>query len=520
MSASPVHVGGTLGDVIISALNRYPDRIAFVCDGRSYRYREVRQQVSRAVQALRALGLGKGDSLVQLTRNLPEQWFVMAAAYLLGLKSVTLHAMGSIDDHAFVIDDAAAAAVIVDGHFESRAQELRARCPAVTRWFCHGDSATLAPFWLAAGAFEPAPLVDETGPEDIVRIAYTGGTTGRPKGVLLSSRSMLFQALLSLIEKDWPDDPIFLCAAPISHGAGANIIPTLSRGGTFVMMPGFNVERVLEAIEQHRASVLYVVPTMLYGLLDHPRTRAADLSSLRSIMYGASPAFPTRIREAIDVFGPILCQTYGQTEAPSSITVLRKCDHDRDDLKRLSSCGLPYPGIQVDVLDQDCAPVEQGSIGEICVRGPIVMSGYWKQPDLTAEAFRGGWLHTGDMAYRDEAGFYYIVDRKKDMIITGGFNVYPREVEDVLAAHPDVAAAAVIGVPDAKWGEAVKAVIVPRAGAQPSAEDLIALVREKKGPVNAPKSVEFVAALPLTAVGKPDKAALRRAHGVGEGHVG
>ena len=510
MNHNLLYSGGTLGELIIAALNRFPESTAFICEDRQYTYRAVSERISRAIQLLKSLGLKKGDTIVQVSRNLPEQWFVMAACYLLGYKSVTLQAMGSNEDHAFTVNDGEAVVAVFDSYFSAKARDLKPLCPTVQHWFSHGDTDGMENFWTLASAFEAAPLVNETGPEDIIRLGYTGGTTGRPKGVILSSRSMLFQALLALLEKDWPQKPVFLCPAPISHGAGANIIPTLSRGGTFIVLPGFNVDRVLDTIVEHRVSVLYGVPTMLYALLDSPRTRQTDLSSLKSIMYGASPTSPTRIREAIEVFGPILCQTYGQTEAPSSITVLRQCDHDANDLLRLSSCGMAYPGIQVTLLDEHCKPVPDGEVGEVCVRGPIVMSGYWKQPELTAEAFKGDWLHTGDLAYRDAKGFYYIVDRKKDMIISGGFNVYPKEIEDILATHPGVSAVAIIGVPDDKWGEAVKAIIVPRKGMRPYPEELVSLVRDKKGPVYAPKSVEYVDSLPQTPVGKPDKAALRK----------
>ena len=205
----------------------------------------------------------------------------------------------------------------------------------------------------------------------------------------------------------------------------------------------------------------------------------------------------------------MLFQFYGQSEAPMTLTVLRKEDHDPDNLDRLASCGKPVAWADVALLDADCNPVAPGEPGEICARGPLLMKGYWNKPEETAEAFAGGWLHTGDVAREDADGFWYIVDRTKDMIVSGGFNVFPREIEDVLTTHPSVAAAAVIGVPDEKWGEAVKAVVVARPGAEIDADELIALVRERKGPVYAPKSVDVVDALPLTAVGKPDKPTLR-----------
>lgn len=516
MLPTGVHDGGTVGDMIVTALTRHGQRTAFVTADAAYTYDDVSRQVRSASGILEALGLRPGETVAQISRNSPEQWFVMAAAYLRGFRSVTLHAAAGVDDQVFIINDADAQVVVVDPNFSEQVQALRTRCPSVRHWLFHGPRSAPASFWAEDESVAVGPLESRAEAGDIVRIGYTGGTTGQPKGVMLSSRSLLWQALLTSVEKDWPERPVIVISAPISHGAGGNIIPVLARGGTVIMLDRFSVDGVLDAVEEHRASVLHLVPTMLYALLDHPRTRKADLSSLKSIMYGASPASPTRIREAMAVFGPILCQGYGQTEAPSCITVLRQSDHDSDIPNRLSSCGLPYPGIQVRLLDEECQPVETGSMGEICVRGPLVMDGYLNQPELTAAAMQGGWLHTGDIAVQDELGYIYIVDRKKDVIISGGFNVYPNEIENVLATHPGVVEAAVIGVPHPKWGEAVKAIIVSSAAGDRLADELISLCKAKKGSVQAPKSVEFVAAIPRTAVGKPDKAALRKLYGEGQ----
>jgi fatty-acyl-CoA synthase len=447
--------------------------------------------------------------VVQLCRNSPEQWFVVAALYIAGLRSVNLHPMGSIEDHVFIINDSEALAVIADGHHASRIADFQRLCPSVRVWACHGDADRLPCVWKEAGRFTPARLIADSGPEDIIRLAYTGGTTGRPKGVMLSNRALMANLLLSLAESDWPLDIRVLCVTPITHGAGNLIVPALFRGGTVYLHKEFDKSRFLEAVEKEKITVTFCVPTLLYALLDHGPTREADLSSLKLILYGAAPMAPTRIKEALTVFGPVLCQRYGQTEAPSSIASLRIVDHEHQRRDLLSSCGRPFPGIRVEILDDEGGRVPQGEIGEICLRGPILMSGYWKQPELTAEVFRHGWLHTGDMAREDEQGYLYIVDRKKDMIISGGFNVYPREVEDVLTACPGVAAAAVIGVPDARWGEAVVAFVQPRPGITLEEDALKRTVRERKGPVNTPKQIRIVDKMPATALGKPDKKQLR-----------
>jgi fatty-acyl-CoA synthase len=254
---------------------------------------------------------------------------------------------------------------------------------------------------------------------------------------------------------------------------------------------------------------------MIYALLDHPAFERADLSSLETIIYGASPISPARLAEAIERLGPVFCQLYGQTESLGQGTSLWRHQHDPGDLHRLTSCGTAMPFNRVTLLDEADQPVPDGTPGEICLQGPSLMLGYWKRPELTETTFAGGWLHTGDVGVRDEDGLFYIVDRKKDMIVTGGFNVFPREIEDVIAQHPAVSAAAVIGVPDEKWGEAVKAVVVLRPGATAAREELIALVRERKGPVHAPKTLDFVDGLPTTPVGKADKRALRERYWAG-----
>jgi fatty-acyl-CoA synthase len=276
-----------------------------------------------------------------------------------------------------------------------------------------------------------------------------------------------------------------------------------------VVQPGFEPVAVMETIERYRINCMMLVPTMIYALLDHPRFGEFDLSSLETVFYGASAISPARLKEAIERIGPVFQQFYGQAEAPMALTILRKAEHDVTDMRRLASCGRPTPWVNLALLDSEGNPVPDGEPGEICVRGPLVMDGYRDNPELNAETFRGGWLHTGDVAVRDPGGFLRIVDRTKDMIVTGGFNVYPREIEDIIGEHPAVAQVAVIGVPHEKWGEAVKAFIVLKPGASAAEADLIAPVAARKGSFQAPKQVEFVDSIPQTPVGKPDKKALR-----------
>jgi fatty-acyl-CoA synthase len=434
-------------------------------------------------------------------------------------RNTPLHPLGSLEDQAYVLRDAGIETLVFDPAFAERAAALRDRVPGLTRLLSLGPCDAGEDLTALAAACQPQPLVaPAVDPEAISALAYTGGTTGVPKGVMNTYRGSAAMAQIMLTEWQWPAELRHLICTPLSHAGAAFVVPVLVRGGTIVVLPKFDAGQVLAAIERYRITSLFLVPSMIYALLDHPAFGATDLSSLQTVFYGASPMSPARLQEAIRKIGPVFFQFYGQTEAAQTVCVMRKEDHDVDDLARLATCGRPVPWLHVALLDDEGNVVPRGEPGEICVRGPLVMNGYWNKPEQTAEAFRHGWLHTGDVAREDRDGFFTIVDRKKDMIVSGGFNVFPREIEDVLATHPCVAASAVIGVPDPKWGEAVKAVIVLRDAAAPvTAAELTALVKDHKGPHHAPKSVDFIDAIPLTPVGKPDKKALRARYWSGAG---
>jgi fatty-acyl-CoA synthase len=499
----------TLADLSLWALDRFPDRVAIVQDDRQWTYREVRGRVSQLMAVLAARGFGRGHGLVQLSGNNAESLFVLFAAAALAGRQGSLHPLGSLDDQAFIIEDADASILVFEpGLYDERARELSDRLPGV-EVFSLGPSPVGTDLLALADEEPEQPVVPLAEADDICTLAYSGGTTGRPKGVVQRHRTVVEMTNLICLSWQLPEEIRFLAVTPISHAAVCFVLPTWLNGGTVYLQRGFDAEEFYANVERHRITLTFLVPTIIYVLLDHPATKTADVSSLETIVYGASPIAPPRLREALDVFGPVFVQLYGQAEAPATVTTLRKEDHDTDRPELMGSCGQPLPGVTVALLDDDDNEVPMGEVGEICVRGRIVSDGYWKQPEMTAELFRNDWLHTGDMARQDEAGYVYIVDRKKDMIISGGFNVFPREIEDVLATHPGVSASVAIGVPDERWGEAVKAVVVPRPGARPDADELIALVRDKKGVAYAPKSIEFADDLPVTAIGKPDRKAVR-----------
>jgi fatty-acyl-CoA synthase len=474
---------------------------------------DVRDAASRYVQALASFGVVAGTRVGMLSANRPEVLHSVNAFQLLAAVSAPMHPLGSLDDHLHVVTDAAIELLIFDARYSERALQLAERAPGL-RLLSFGAHAQADDLCARAEKFKPQALVaPSVGPHDVMRLGYSGGTTGKPKSIASVQRTGLHTMQIMLAEWEWPSPPRFLSCTPLSHAGAAMFLPTLLKGGTMLVLPGFDPAGVMQAIQDYRINCMLLVPTMIYALLDHPRFGEFDLSSLETLFYGASAISPARLKEAIERIGPVFSQFYGQAEAPMAVTLLRKRDHDVNDLRRLASCGRPTPWVHVELLDANNQPVADGEPGEICVRGPLVMDGYRNNPQLTAEVFAGGWLHSGDVAVRDPGGFLRIIDRTKDMIVSGGYNIYPREIEDILSQHPAVSQVAVIGVPHPKWGEAVKALIVLRPGQQVDAQALIDLVTARKGSFQAPKSVEFIEAIPLTALGKPDKKALRAQYG-------
>lgn len=501
-------------DLLVAGLNRYDDRPCLLIGEQVATYREVRHLTSQLVQALQSCGLGVGSRVAVVSGNRPEVLANIAAMQINGCCGTPLHPLGSLDDHAYVLEDAGIDALIYDPTlFEQRAQALQKKVPGLKHLLAFGPTDAGVDYLALADSFSPQDLTVATAePDHIASIGYTGGTTGKPKGVAHSLRSSAYMTMIQMAEWEFPDELRMLIATPLSHAAAAFFVPVLLKGGAFYVMQGFDPEQFFDMVERHKITSTMLVPVMLYVLLDAPRAKTADISSLETIFYGASPISPARLQKAIEQWGQIFYQFYGQSEAPMVLTNMRKREHVIDKLGRLSSCGRPAPWVKLALLDETNQPVAEGEAGEICVRAPLVMQGYLNKPAQTDEAFAGGWMHTGDIGRLDDEGFLYIVDRKKDMVVTGGFNVFPREVEDVLSAHPAVAQVAVIGVPDEQWGEAVKAVVVLRptetAGDALTAA-LIDSVKAAKGSVQAPKSIDYVESIPLTAVGKPDKKALK-----------
>jgi len=503
-----LHAPHTVGELFVRAVRRYGPRPAIRFEGRTLTYAEMGEGISRFVQALRDVGVGRGTGVCVLISNRPETIMLRAAILLLGARYTPLNPLGSVSDHIFVTGDAEAELLIVEDRFAGMLDAI-VRETGVAKVQTIGHVEGRGDLLAAAARKTPEPLRCEADPLGIAGINYTGGTTGKPKGIIYSHRVLVMNVLMALAEWDWPPRPNMALMTPMAHAAGYLTAPVFVKGGTVHIQDGFDAGAFIDAVEHDRISATFLVPTMIYALVTHPRVREADLSSLKLIVYGAAPISPALLDEATGIFGPVFLQLYAQSEAPMTVTTLNLDDHLTDDPARLLSCGFPMVGVDVRLLDDDGQQVAVGEVGEVCVRGPLVMEGYWNRPDENEATLRDGWLHTGDLAREDAQGYIYVVDRKKDMIITGGFNVYPKEVEDALTGHPAVAQAAVFSVPDAKWGEAVKAAVVVRPGAAPEERELIDHVRALKGAVATPKSIDFIDAMPQTSLGKPDKQALR-----------
>jgi fatty-acyl-CoA synthase len=357
-------------------------------------------------------------------------------------------------------------------------------------------------------------------PDRLVGLVPTGGTTGPAKGVRVTS--LAWGTMTEMASHYWRGetaDPVCLSVAPLSHAAGVVAFVMFAIGATNVVLPSFDALAVLQNIERFRVTHLFLPPTAFYGLLAHPDVRKFDYSSLRVFLLAASPVSPDKLKQGIEIFGPCMCQSYGQTEAPMLLTWLDQktlaAAASGDHPERLKSCGKPTSAVRLAMMDEQGRILPPGETGEIVARGSLVTAGYYEMPEATAEIRAHGWHHTGDVGYRDEDGYFYIVDRKKDMIISGGFNVYSAEVEAGIMALPQVHECAVVGVPDAQWGEAVKAFVVLRAGQSLTEREVLDHCKTKLGGVKSPKSVEFVSEIAKTATGKIDRKQLRKPYWTG-----
>ncbi len=486
---------------------RHPERAAYVFEGRTWPYREVADLATRIGHGLKTLGVEGETKCAVISRNHPLAFTAMLGILKARGTWVPIHTANGEEENLYLVDFFDVEVLFYEREFEAFACRVKESNPRVRSFICvdgDGDLGRSLDTWAAGQATDTIHLPWE--PDAMCFLRGTGGTTGRPKGVMNVNRN--FETTIAnyaaMLLFDAP--PVYLACAPLSHAATVFAFINIALGGTMVIHRRFDVLQTCAAIEEHRISFAYLPPTAIYKVLSHPRVRDFDYSSLRHFLYGAAPTAASKLGEAIDVFGHVMTQGYGQTEVPTSVTYLAPEEHlgadGEIDEKRLLSCGRPTPFAGVALMDEDGNFVPVGNIGEIVVRGGLVMKGYYKNPKATDEVSKHGWHHTGDLAYADEDGFIYICDRKNEIIITGGFNVYPLEVEQVVLSHPAVQDCAVVGVPDDTWGEVIKAVVELKPDRTVAAEDLIRLCKGRIGSVKAPKSVDFVGDLPRSPVGK------------------
>lgn len=480
---------------------------------------EFARRTYKLAGALHKLGIGDDDKVAILMLNSHRYLELFYGTFAAGGVAVPLNIRLAPPELVYQINEAECKVLVVDDTFAMMLPAFEGKIPTV-RHIVYAAPGEAPPALLSYEAIleqaEPLTKVADRGGDDVAGIFYTGGTTGRPKGVMLTHDNIMANAQNGLIANRGTCDDIYLHSAPMFHLADCSATFGLTlAGAVHAFIPFYEPTRMMEAIQKHRVTLALMIPTMLNMVLNHPDYDKYDLSSIRVISYGASPIPAALLRKALDKLPADFIQGYGMTELSPLCAMLPPDDHVRNpnplQEKRLRSAGIPIYTAEVRVVDENDNEVPRGTIGEICARGPMVMKGYWKQPEATAEALRGGWMHTGDAGYMDEDGYIYLVDRTKDMIVTGGENVYSVEVEAALYEHPAVLEAAVIGIPDGEWGEAVHAVIHFKPGKSATAEELQHHCHALIANYKCPKSISFSEhELPKSGAGKILKRDLRK----------
>jgi acyl-CoA synthetase (AMP-forming)/AMP-acid ligase II len=497
------------------AAERWPER-EFLVDAEGARsYADVQAQSVRIARAIQRAGVAPGSRVAVYAANGARPFECVLGALRAGCVWVPVSSRNHVEDTVHTLVQTRTSLLFHGSEYGETVSALRERCPALTQVVALDDG--FEPWLQDASSIPLAETLHR--PEDLATLFSSGGTTGRPKGVMMNHAAWNAMVAGTLLLQAHPR-PVHLVAAPMTHAAGGSALAMLPMGATHVLLPGFEAEAVLQAIERHRVTHLFLPPTAIYKLLAHPDVRKYDYTSLRYFNYASAPMAPDRIEEAISVFGPVMMTAFGQTETGLNVTYFPPEEHARalaeGQRQRFLSCGRASPLFRVAIMDEEGRLLPARERGEVVVRGASLMSGYLDAPEETARVSAGGWHHTGDVGYLDEEGWLYLVDRKRDLIVSGGFNVFPSEIEKVLHALPGVQDCAVIGVPDPLWGEAVKAVVEMRPGAVFDEAALRALCRERLASHQVPKSFEACEQLPRSPVGKVLKRALRERYWEGQ----
>jgi acyl-CoA synthetase (AMP-forming)/AMP-acid ligase II len=497
------------------ALRDCPDAEALSAGGRRFSYATFTARVARLAGALTSLGMRPGDRVGMLALNSHRYIEYFFAVWWGGGVINPVNIRWNPKEVAYSLDDCDTRLLIVDDTFAPMVEALRGLSSSLETVVYAGEANAPAgcfDFETILAHAEPSADAGRGG-DDLAAVMYTGGTTGRPKGVMLSHHNLTHNMRNSLAALPRRPGSAALVAAPVFHiGGCAVVLQILMAHHRAIVIPMFEELAVLRAIQDEGATEVFLVPNMLKRVVDHPRFHEFDTSNLEMMIYGAAPIDSALLTQAMAAFpNAAFCQAYGMTECSPLLAVLDPDVHSSEGIAagKLRSAGKPLPQIELRVVDSEDRVVPPGTVGEIIARGPTVMVGYWNRPDETANALRGGWMHTGDGGYLDDDGYLYVVDRLKDMVITGGENVYSGEVENAIAQHPDVSMSAVIGIPDDEYGERVHAVVVLRPGATPAPEALVEHCRSLIAGFKCPRSLEFRDQLPLSAAGKVLKHELR-----------
>ena len=504
-----------LQDLLRRNAKLFPYKTAVVFQNHRFSFQELQERTNRLANGLRGLGVQPGDRVAVLLNNCHQYVELYFAIPKAGAIITPLNYRLAGSELSWIVNNAGANTLIFQESYLPAVKEIQAEIKSVHHYICtQGNHAGLVNYEeLIAQSPSEEPEMDGHE-EDVMSIFYTSGTTGKPKGAMLTHRNIISNAQVINIEQKIRAGDMFLIVSPLYHTiAPACMYAHMYRGNTNVAIDQFDPQLMLEVIEKERVTHIFLVPSMIIFTLEYPGVGNYDLSSLRMIWYGGSPMPANRIKQAMEIFGCELGQGFGMTEiGPCFVSVLSPEDHilkAPEQEKRLTSTGRNYSNTEVKIVDDEDQEVPIGTVGEICVRGPNVMKGYWRRPQESAEALKDGWFHTGDLGRLDEEGFLYVVDRKKDMIISGAENIYSAEVENALSGHPAVLEVAVIGVPDEKWGEAVKAVVALREGMKATEEELIEHCKQRLASYKKPKSVDFMERLPRNVMGKVLKTELR-----------
>ncbi len=505
----------TLNGLFQNAFYNYSERVALNFKGKKMTYNDLRLSTNRLAHALKNYGVEQNTPVALFMPNCLEYVISLMGLYQSGGSRVALNAMLGENEIAYILKDSGAKVLIVEESFFDKVLNIKDSLPELTTIIGVSRTQSLPSSFISWESVqennEESDLHVPTSPHDIASISYTGGTTGNPKGVIHSHQNSSYLILTVCLTSDILDDEKMLLTAPLPHATGLFLMAGLINGAEVFVEDKFDIELLLKKVEKEKITFLNMVPTMLYRIIDYMEGKSFDTSSIRTIIYGTAPITSNRLKQALSIFGPVFIQTYGLTETPGAATKLTKEDHKLNEInpQRLLSCGKSTPFCRIKIVDENGIEVKRGEEGEIIVQSLTNMVKYHNLPKETEETLKDGWLYTGDIGSMDEDGYIYILDRKKDMIISGGMNVYSSEVEDVIQKHPEVNQVAVIGIPDKDWGEAVTAFIIPR-NPELTSEDIKNWCEKELSKYKRPKAIHFVDSLPLTPYGKIDKKTLRK----------